>query len=80
MSAVTCVPRSLIECCSQTGSIPNGATSIAALTSYNSYFDVRLNFMSCCGIGPLVRDFPYFTNVRYTLLLPHGRFEWNDFN
>ena len=33
----------------QTGTIPNGITN--ALSTYGSYVDLRMNYLSCCGIG-----------------------------
>ena len=32
----------------QTGTIPDGITD--ALSTYGSYVDLRMNYMSCCGI------------------------------
>ena len=40
-------PLHLSPC--QAGTIPNGITN--AFSTYGSYLDLRLNYMSCCGIG-----------------------------
>ena len=60
-------PPRLLSCLlftDQTGTIPASAVRSEALTSgYGSGLDLRLNFMSCCGIGPLVHD-PYWLDVR----------------
>ena len=56
-------PSSSIPVHPQTGSLPNSIVDIASLTSYNSLLDFRLNFMCCCGVGPLIHD-QYWLNVR----------------
>ena len=52
----------------QTGLIPDSVVDIATSSEFgwgvfSSLFDVRLNFMSCCGIGPLIHD-EYWLKVR----------------
>ena len=48
----------------QSGSLPDSIVDglMAALGTL-AFFDARLNFMCCCGVGTLLHD-PYFTLVR----------------
>ena len=38
----------------QTGSLPSDIASVLSLTGYSGLLDTRLNFMCCCGVGPLL--------------------------
>ena len=47
----------------QSGSLPESIVDgLEAALGTLTFFDARLNFMSCCGVGPLLHD-PYFTLV-----------------
>ena len=55
-----------------TGVIPDSITNIITVvfsSVFQSVLDVRLNFLCCCGVGPLVHD-PYYVNIRYKLRNP----------
>ena len=39
----------------QSGSLPSDIASVVSLTEYSGLLDTRLNFMCCCGVGPLIR-------------------------
>lgn len=47
----------------QTGTLPNNILDAYALTTDAGMLDLRLNYMSCCGVGPLIHD-PGWTNYR----------------
>ena len=67
-----CTPASFA---SQTGSLPNSLANVTALQTYNSLLDFRLNYMCCCGVGPLRHD-PYWNNVRCGPLRPLAGPSW----
>ena len=55
-------------CPIQSGVIPDSIVNIASSSSFgwgvfSNLFDARLNFMSCCGVGPLIHD-KYWHNTR----------------
>ena len=40
----------------QTGTLPDDILDVHALTTDASMLDLRLNLISCCGVGPLIHD------------------------
>jgi hypothetical protein len=49
----------------QSGTIPESIANVfkGANSNILASVDLRLNFLSCCGIGPLIQDY-FFWNVR----------------
>ena len=49
-------PQSFPLSTMQSGSLPSDIASVMSLTGYSGMLDIRLNFMCCCGVGPLIGD------------------------